>query len=128
MADLITTDDLSNFPGGSFSPGEDDQVAFLIRFASAYVRRHVKTIDADIASGALDPDLVVGVLCGAIVRALEQARSGPNVKRTVYPEVETEYFEPSSVASMFYLTDEELDLLTTDDDDSSSGAFVIRVG
>jgi hypothetical protein len=130
MADLITVPDLEQFTKATYADGDLLQVQFLIKYASAYVRRVVPSVDADLLSGDLDPDLLVGIVCQMIARALDAADAGSNVKRTVYPEVETEYFEgglASAAASLLFLTDAEIELLSSALD-SSTSSFSIQPG
>lgn len=129
MADLITVSDLEEFTKVTYADSDLLQVEFLIKFGSALVRRRVPNVDADLLSGALDPDLLTGIFCQMIARALDSLEVGSGVKRIQYPEVETEFFEKGqdSLAFLVYLTDEEIELLTSALG-SSTGSFSIQPG
>ena len=127
MADLITVADLEQFTKVTYADGDLLQVQFLIRYASAYVRRVVPSVDADLLSGDLDPDLLTGIMCQMLVRALDSSDVGSGVKRSVYPEHEVEYFEHPDWAALLYLTDGEVELLSSVLD-SSTSSFSIQPG
>ncbi|NIL77608.1 hypothetical protein [Rhodococcus sp. B10] len=110
---LISEGDLQTFRSEVFSEAQLPQVLFLIRFASAVARQEVPTLDASVESAALDIDLVKGVICVMVSRALDNMRIGPNIKSEQFPEVTTEYnFSSADFEELVYMTDKQKARLT----------------
>ncbi|MGB7237140.1 MAG: hypothetical protein WBD41_14290 [Rhodococcus sp. (in: high G+C Gram-positive bacteria)] len=108
------------------------QLQFFIRFASGKARQRVRRdsgrdLDAGLADGSLDRDLMIGVMVVAVMRALESWRRGMGVKTRQFPEEMTEYTENASSASLVYFTDDEISDLTPNPSTGGleSGAFSI---
>jgi hypothetical protein len=118
---LITEWDLQTFRSETFSELQLPQVLFLIRFASAVARQEVPTLDASLEAMELDHDLVKGVVCVMVSRALDNMRIGPNIKSEQFPEVTTEYnFSSSDFEELVYMTDKQKARLTPESNVSAS--------
>lgn len=90
--------------------------------ASAILRNKFATIDARIASGDLDPELVLGVVVSMVVRALRN----PDGKRQ--ESIEDYAFTRDAVTASgeLVLTDAEIALLSPQGTGRRTGAFAIR--
>ncbi|MCU1640909.1 MAG: hypothetical protein JWN03_1184 [Nocardia sp.] len=117
--------DVAEISGEVFAEPEITQINRYITIASARMRAKVSGLDARIAAGKLDQDIVTGIGVDMVMRALATVRRGIGVKRTEYPEIMTEYSDGAE-HGLIYLTDAELaELLDTPDE---GGAFTIVPG
>ncbi|OZE03890.1 hypothetical protein CH255_19780 [Rhodococcus sp. 05-2255-2A2] len=135
---LITVQDMRN---GTMEPfpdtdtEEQQQLLFLIRFASGKARRGVirasgLDLDDGIANGTVDRDLVMGIMVVAVHRAIKLWRRGFGVRNKQYLEESTEYSDgDAGSSSLVYFTAEEIDDLTPNRPSGSSReAFTITPG
>ncbi|OZF00852.1 hypothetical protein CH300_20145 [Rhodococcus sp. 15-1154-1] len=118
---LITVDQLQDATGEAVSSEPDSpesrQVKFFIRFASGKARGDVRRasgldLDAGLADGLLDRDVMIGVLAVAVIRALTTWRRGLGVKSMQFPEETTEFDLAPNASSLVYFTADEIADLT----------------
>lgn len=94
-----------------------------VRFASAIVRRRVPSVDARLAAGTLDADLVRGVVASMVKRALL------NPDQNIEVAIDDMRLKKSdAVSGELYLSDDELALLRPNSliGSTTGGAFSIR--
>ncbi|MEU1432134.1 hypothetical protein ABZ412_34210 [Nocardia sp. NPDC005746] len=123
---LFDLSDVQEISGETFVGPEITQVNRFITIACARMRSKVSGLDARIAAGGLDPDIVTGIGVDMVMRAMAAIGRGIGVKRTEYPEVMTEYSDSGPDRGLIYLTDAELEELL--DTPETGGAFTIVVG
>jgi hypothetical protein len=126
VAPLIDADDVTALTKQAYADEDLTQVVFLIAYASGKAREEVPGIDAALAAGNLDPDVVKGVLASVVARALDVLERGHGVISREYPEVKTGYTEREDYEELLYFTNSELNDLTPDSV-RTGDAFTIRI-
>ncbi|OZE77221.1 hypothetical protein CH305_18465 [Rhodococcus sp. 15-649-2-2] len=118
---LIELVDLQEWRQEVFLEAQQPQVLRLIRFASAVVRDEVPTLDTDVQNAVLDRDLVEGIMCVVVSRALDSMRVGTNIKSEQFPEITTEYnFQSVDMEEVVYLSAGQKERLSPKTEQGSS--------
>lgn len=126
-SDLVTYEDVEQITGEQSAQNSTERnrlVAFCKR-AQAEIRSRVIGVDARIAAGSLNSDLVTGVAVDMVIAALEDLDIGFRTVGDVYPENETRYSAGSQARSLIRLTDEQATKLKPPDLTAGGGAYVV---
>lgn len=111
MTPLCTPDDVADRLDTTYEGSQLTQVARLCADASGVIRARRPLIDAWLASGVVDRNVVVGVACQLAARLLTSANTGGvGVRAETHPEYSYEL--TGSAAAGLSLTKAELALLT----------------
>lgn len=123
MADLASVLDLQR-TWRSLTAAEMTAAGLWIRRASAYVRREVPSIDDRITAGALDADLVAGVVEAMVRRIMSNPDGAKSKSESIEDFSWSVTLADAGGGGGLYLTDKEKELLTP----SPRRAFTITPG
>lgn len=100
MADLATIEQVASL-GRPLSPAERELGLAWLPVASAIVRARVSTVDARVAAGTLDAQLVAYVVAQMIVTALDRPGAGVTQRsETVGPISRSESYDKANAAGL----------------------------
>jgi hypothetical protein len=111
MADLAQVDDLTDV-WRDLDAAEVGRAASLIRFASAYVRDEIPSVDARIASGTLQADTVAGIVVSMVQRAMGNTDGVLTRSRSIDDYSESFTYDRAVSSGELMLTDSERARLT----------------
>lgn len=130
LTDLVTYEDIDDIADerSTSDSVERRRLVVFCKRAQAEIRSKVPSVDARIAAGTLDRDLVTGVAVDMVLAAIEDMEIGFRTIGDVYPENETRYAVASQARSLVRMTDDQIDKLRAAAAAEGGGAHVVPLG